>query len=120
LLPNWGKAAPEFFCYLKIADIENIPTDDILEVREKIEGCFNAPLLQVGVGCVIGGGWGPHFPFVDLALTDVNAAIPLLRQISTELELSCSTWLRFLDSKYNNEWVGMYPDTPEPDLSPDW
>lgn len=111
----------ETFCYLKIDESASAQVDrsDSLD-RGQIEEAIDAALQKAGVGCVPSGGWGPAYNFIDLALTDVDTAIPILREESRRLALSHSTWLRFLDSKYSKEWVGMYPDTPEPDLSPDW
>lgn len=108
----------ETFCYLKI-DESLARTDEDLD-RGELQEIFDSALREASVGCVTGGGWGPIYNFIDFALTDVNNAIPVLRQVSAKVSVPKSSWLRFLDTKLIHEWVGMFADTPQPDLSPDW
>jgi hypothetical protein len=109
----------ETFCYLKIDESATQIAETSLD-RGELEETFDAALRKASVGCVIGGGWGPVFNFIDFALADVEAAIPVLREVSAQVSLPRPTWLRFLDTKLEHEWVGMYADTPQPDMSPGW
>lgn len=109
----------ETFSYLKIDESGSEVNDEVLD-RGELEEALDQGLRQASVGCVIGGGWGPVFNFIDLAIEDLDAAIPHLQRLARELELPKSSWLRFMDSKLRNEWVGMYSDSPEPGLSKAW
>lgn len=109
----------ETFCYLKFDGSAMTVTDDSPD-RGQMEEAFDLALREAAVGCVTGGGWGPIFNFIDFALADVDKAVPVLRQTSKALGLPKQTWLRFLDSSLAQEWIGMYQDTPEPDMSPGW
>lgn len=109
----------ETFCYLKIDESGVQDVENSLD-RGEMENAFDAALKKAGVGCVTGGGWGPVYNFIDLALVDVESAIPVLREVAEQIELPKLSWLRFLDAKLTEEWVGMYADTPEADMSPGW
>ena len=109
----------ETFCYLKSDESSSVITEESLD-RGELEDAFDKGLRASSVGCVTGGGWGPVFNFIDFAISDLNAAIPVLRHISSQVDLPKRTWLRFLDPKLNQEWIGMYEETPEPDTSPGW
>jgi hypothetical protein len=109
----------ETFCYLKIDESATVVTNETPD-RGELEEAFDLALKKASVGCVTGGGWGPVYNFIDLALVDLDAAIPVLQTVSSELNLPKATWLRFLDTKLSQEWVGMYHDTPVADMSPGW
>jgi hypothetical protein len=108
----------EQFCYLKI-DASHVPTGQIVEFRAKIEDTLNPVLIQSQVGCCIGGGSGLRYSYIDLALTDVNGAIPILRQVLASCRAPLRSWLLFFDDDLSREWVGIYAQTPAPPMPPE-
>jgi hypothetical protein len=103
----------ETFCYLKL-DGADLDSSKIVDFRAGIEEALNPALLAAGAGCVIGGGSGLRYAYIDLALTDVKRATPALRQILAEKNAPPRSWLLFNDDDLSAEWIAMHPETPEP------
>jgi hypothetical protein len=108
----------ELFCYLKI-DANQVPREHLVEFRAHIEDTLNPALLQAKVGGCIGGGSGLRYSYIDLALTDLNGAIPIVRQVLAACRVPLRTWLLFLDDELSREWVGIYAQTPAPPAPPE-
>ncbi|MFT7642765.1 MAG: hypothetical protein ACI9G1_004523 [Pirellulaceae bacterium] len=107
----------EIFCYLKIATPEG-PTQENGQVRARIEDELTEMLVEKSLGCSIGGGAGDAHAYVDLALLDVERAIPPIRELLLRHGVDRSSWLLFFDDHLAEEWIGIYEDTPEPALQP--
>lgn len=107
----------ESFCYLKL-DAIDVPREGIVEFRSIIEEALNPHLMQAGVGCCTGGGSGLRYSYIDLALTEVNQAIPIIRQVLAAHRAPLRSWLLFFDDELSREWVGVYQQTPEPPMPP--
>jgi hypothetical protein len=105
----------ELFCYLKIDGID-VPRERFVEFRSDIEDTLSPALAQAGVGCCIGGGSGIRYSYIDLALTDVNQAIPIIRQVLSARRVPLRAWLLFFDDELSHEWIGIYAQTPEPPM----
>lgn len=103
----------ETFCYLKLDGREGLDPahyTDRGDVEEAVDGVLIAPRL----GCVVGGGTGRVYSYIDLALTDVPAAIGPLRDVLRRGNAHRRSWLLFHDPEYADEWVGVYDETPAP------
>jgi hypothetical protein len=103
----------ETFCYLKLDGAE-LDSSKIVDFRAAIEEAINPALLDAKAGCVIGGGSGLRYAYIDLALTDIKRATPVLRQILAEKEVPARSWLLFNDDDLAAEWIAMHPETPPP------
>jgi hypothetical protein len=110
----------EKFVYLQIPEAGENST--FVERRGKLEDALNAELKKAQLGCVFAGGWGPpDTGYIDLCVTNVDRAIPLIRTVCRKFNLSHKTNLRFYDCDWLYEWVGMYDDTPVPgDIERPW
>ena len=75
-------------------------------------------LIPARAGCVIGGGTGLRYSYIDLALADVDAAIPLITRRLRAGKIPRRTWLLFFDAPLAHEWIGIYGDTPVPPRQP--
>jgi hypothetical protein len=85
--------------------------------RARLEDALNETLEPTRLGCVIGGGSGRRYSYVDLALTDVATAATAIREILGHLKLPTRrAWLQFFDDSLAAEWIGMFPESPEPPL----
>ncbi|HEY9713913.1 MAG TPA: hypothetical protein V6C72_10610, partial [Chroococcales cyanobacterium] len=102
----------EHICYLKIDETELAQRPD----RERLEDLLDARLKEENLGCAMGGGWGPIFSFVDLALTDIEKSVPIFRAIAHQMNLPKRSWLLFFDPALSREWIGLYEDSPVPEL----
>jgi hypothetical protein len=102
----------ERFAFLKIDGRGPDATEMKFADRAAIEAAADAAVL--GIGCVVGGGTGRHYSYIDLALTDVDRAIAALKPALRNGAIPKRAWLLFHDCEWRDEWVGMYDDTPPP------
>jgi hypothetical protein len=105
----------ELFCYLKL-DAVDVPNNQRVEFRGVIEDELNPALTAAKVGGCIGGGSGLRYSYIDLALTDLNGAVPIIRKVLADHRVPLRTWLLFFDDELSREWIGIYANTPEPPM----
>ena len=102
----------ERFAYLKYES-----TGDLRErvaSRQALEDALDARLRSQGLGAVVGNGVGLGHCYVDLALLDVEQALPELMQIARRAGLPGKSWVLFCDTEWHFEWVGVWEHTPPP------
>ncbi|MBI3862183.1 MAG: hypothetical protein HY290_09840 [Planctomycetia bacterium] len=104
----------ERFCFLKIDGGQGLPVDSPFADRSDIEDAINAVLRPAKSGCAIGGGTGLRYSYIELALTDVDAAWLQIQPILQAGGLSRRTWLMFHDDDLSRTWRGLFEDTPAP------
>ncbi|MDX2105260.1 MAG: hypothetical protein SFY67_02560 [Candidatus Melainabacteria bacterium] len=103
----------ETFCYVEITDFD-MGLKDSLDKRDDIALRIDNALRSSQLGCIFGVGSGIDSCYVDLALRNVEKAIPILREIATEKNLPETSWLFFYDSNLQDEWVGLHKSTKAP------
>lgn len=131
MLPMWQRAhsdAPfmskrfsahgETFCFLKFDGSQGLEPTGFPD-KATIEDALEQALTAAKLGTFIGGGTGLRYSYVDLALSDVSRAIPVIRKTLREGKIEKRSWLLFYDSEYAAEWAGMWDDTPPPPGLPD-
>lgn len=52
--------------------------------------------------------------YINLALTNVPNAIPLIREVLHAGNVSARSWILFFDRDLQAEWIGIYPQSPPP------
>jgi len=105
----------ETFCYVKLdgaEGLENSRFDD----RAQIEDALDAALRPSGLGCAIGGGTGLRYSYVDLALTNAQPGIDVVRTVLSEGNVPKRSWVLFYDVVLAQEWVGVFDDSPPPPM----
>jgi hypothetical protein len=105
----------ETFLYLKTDGSEDL-SEELFADKGEIEDALDEVLRQANLGCHIGGGTGLRYSYIDLAVTDVERAIPLIQQRMQAGKLPRRSWLQFYDTDLSAEWVGIYHDTPPPPM----
>jgi len=85
-----------------------------LSDKAAIEDAVTAALEPGGLGGHIGGGTGLRYSYIDLALTDVPAAMEALRPVLRAGKLPRRTWLQFFDADLADEWIPLWDDAPPP------
>lgn len=105
----------ERFCYLKLDGSEGLEGSQFAD-RGEVEEALNAALQPAGFGCVIGGGTGLKYSYIELALSDVRRAWNTIQSIGLVGQLPVRTWLLFHDSDLATQWYGLYDETPPPPL----
>jgi len=103
----------ETFCYLKI-DGGGEPMSIRASMREQLEGAIDQALIPIQLGCVVGGGTGLRYSYVDLALTDVVPAVSTLRHLAQRGLFPQRSWLLFCDDELGSEWLPLVPNAPPP------
>jgi hypothetical protein len=104
----------ETFCYLKI-DRGGPLRRSAVGKRIRLEDALNQALRPGRLGCVIGGGSGRRYNYIDLALLDVRSAAEAIRHVLQEADLKTRrAWLLFFDDALGAEWIGMWSDSPAP------
>ena len=104
----------ETFIYLKLDAAAGDIDLEIFEDRAAIEVALGEALEQANLGCTLGGGTGRRYSYVDMAVTDLNAAIPLIRETLRAGKLTKRSWLLFQDADLQSEWIGIWDDSPKP------
>jgi hypothetical protein len=103
----------ERFAYLKI-DGSDDWSGTRFRNREEIEETLGKALMQAKLGCVIGGGTGRRYSYIDLALTEIRPAFRIIQPILRDGRLPGRTWLLFFDCEWAREWLGLYDNSPPP------
>jgi hypothetical protein len=107
----------ERFCYVKIDGSQHTEQMAYAD-REEIEMALDRALKPARVGCVVGGGTGLRYSYIDLALTDVQEGSRLVREALRAGRIPRRTWLLFKDCEWEDEWIGVWDETPPPCLLP--
>lgn len=103
----------ETFCFLKF-DGEGRKIAARMEERKQVEKAVNEALIEAKLGVVVGTGTGKKYSYLDLALTDVRQAMPVIIEHMRASAVAERSWLLFHDAHLADEWVGIYEDTPPP------
>jgi hypothetical protein len=103
----------ETFCFLKF-DGEGRKIAARMEERKQVEKAVNEALVAAGLGVVVGTGTGKKYSYLDLALTDLKQAIPVIIEQMRSAQVATRSWLLFHDAHLADEWVAIHEDTPPP------
>lgn len=107
-------AHSETFVFVKLDGSADDLNMEIFEDRGGIEDALSESLLKAELGGVIGGGTGSRYSYVFLALTDLDNAIPVIREALQNGRMTKRSWIMFNDTYREQEWIGVWDDTPEP------
>jgi hypothetical protein len=106
----------ETFAYVKI-DLAGRQRGKDTEERGEIEDAIDDRLEADGLGIHVSGGTGLRYSYIDLALTDLDRGVEKARRVLSKLNVPERSWILFHDADLGAEWVGVYPETPEPPLA---
>jgi hypothetical protein len=104
----------ELFVYLKYRDTSADSSEQRLDERARLEDALNRALVPGAVGCVVGAGLGLRHGYVDLALSHLEHAIVLIRQVWQRAGHPGVAWLHFCDSSRQREWSAVSEAAPIP------
>lgn len=103
----------EIFCYVKVDGIDGLEGSKFLD-KSAIEDAIDDALALPKIGCVIGGGAGIRYSYIDLAVVDVDRAEELIVAVLREGKIPRRTWLLFYDTSLEHNWIGIWDDTGPP------
>lgn len=102
----------ELFTYLKYES--SAPSAEArLAERAAIEDELGRALRPAQCA-LFGVGLGLRYVYLDLALKDADCVEALILPVLRARGVARRAWLLFCDSELEREWVGVYPDSPEP------
>lgn len=105
----------EIFVYLKI-DGGDTSIEEMFENRKRIEEMISKTLIAESLGCRIGSAIGIKYYYIDLALTDVERSIEIIKEILRKENVPTKSWILFFDTDLMNEWIGVWGETPPPPI----
>lgn len=108
----------ETFCYVKLDGRDGLSADSPFADRGDIEDALSAALRAEKLGCVIGGGTGQVYSYIDLALTDLRLGVNVVREALQQGGVPPRSWILFFDEILADEWVGVYDEAPPPPVGP--
>lgn len=103
----------EWFFYLKI-DGKNGLTGSTFIDRSQIEDALDAALRKAKLGCVVGGGTGLRYAYIDFAVMDIFSAFEIIRDLLLDGKIPKRSWILFFDTEKAEKWMGIWEDTPAP------
>jgi len=101
----------ETFCYLKIDGINGLK-GSVFADKAQIEDALDEALRHFKVGCVIGGGTGLRYSYVDFAVTDVSTTCDILRKVLRAGNIPKRSCILFFVTDKSDQKVGIWDDTP--------
>lgn len=105
----------ETFAFVKM-ELDRRRRGKEAEDRGEIEDALNERLEADRLGVCVSGGTGLRYAYIDLALTDLERGVEKARRVLSKLNVPERSWIQFHDVDLGHEWVGVYPETPEPPL----
>ena len=105
----------ETFAYVKV-DGSHFRRGSESDDRGKLEDALDEALGRDGLGVHVGGGMGLMYSYIDLALTDLDRGVERARKALRKAGVPERSWILFHDKDLAAEWVGVYPETPEPPM----
>jgi hypothetical protein len=96
----------ERFCYLKLR-LTEADEEGRQRRRAELEDQLNRALVPGRLGCVVGAGQGSEFVYVNLALTQIEPALEVLRRRLQRFGVGDEVWLLFCDDEWREEWVAL-------------
>ena len=105
----------ETFCYVKIDGTQGVDAEEFAD-RSKIEEALDAALRERQLGCVVGGGTGRMYSYVDLALVDVDRGAEIVQQVLRGGNIAKRTWILFFDADLESQWIGIWEGAPPPPM----
>jgi hypothetical protein len=103
----------EVMATLKIDGANGLAGDGLID-KASIEDAVAHTLEPLKLGGQIGGGTGLRYSYIDLALTNVEAAMDELRPVLRAANLPRRSWLLFFDADLGDEWIPIWDDAPSP------
>jgi hypothetical protein len=103
----------ERFVYLKI-DSKGRSSDAELAQRRTLEELIDRTLVDEQVGSVIGSGLGLRYAYIDIALSDPQRGLQVLREVAQANDVSQRSWIQCCDSDYVKQWLPIWDSSPPP------
>lgn len=106
----------EVFCYVKTDGSQGLAQGGFAD-RAEMQDAIDAALKHSESGCAVGGGTGLRYSYVDLALTDVDRGVEVVKRVLRAGNIVKRTWILFFDTDLQRKWIGIWDDTPSPCLA---
>ncbi len=104
----------EIFIYIKMDGSAGDLNQEIFVDRGAIEDALSDALEPLSLGCVVGGGTGRRYSYIDLAVTDLERSVATIQQVLRNGKLTKRSWILFHDADLRAEWIGVWDNSPMP------
>jgi hypothetical protein len=105
----------EIFCYIKIHQ-NGALHKETSEIKSQIEDALDNALIPAKLGCIIGGGNGLQYTYIDIALGDLEKSVVVIKDVLQKKNITRKSWILFFDSELQAEWIGIWDDSPAPPM----
>jgi len=106
----------EQFLFVQLDGTADDLNQEIFEDRGAIEDAIENSLKEDGIGKVIGGGTGRRYSYISISTVNLERAVPKIRAALQLGKITRRSWILFHDTNREQEWIGIWDDTPEPNL----
>ena len=107
-------ACDEDFIFVKMDGSADDVKHHKFEDRGEMQDAIDAELGKAALGGSIGGATGQRYSYIFLAVTDLAKAVPIIRSTLQNGRLTRRSWIMFNEHTREQEWIGIWDDTPEP------
>src|SRR4051812_32516567 len=101
----------ERFIYVK-TDTSSRSIEERHELRLNLEDALNRTLVPGRIGCVVAAGIGARYVYVVLAVENLDLAVRVTAERLKKLSVDLRSWILLCDSGWEEEWIGVYENTP--------
>ena len=106
----------EQFIFVQLDGSADDLNQEIFEDRGEIEDAIEDSLKEGGIGKVIGGGTGRKYSYISIATPELEQAVHRIKATLRAGKITRRSWILFHDTNREQEWIGIWDDTPEPKL----
>ena len=106
----------ETFLFVQLDGSADDLNQEMFDDRGEIENALETALTKHKVGRVIGGGTGLKYSYIYLALVNVPSGVKCIRETLQAGKITQRSWILFHDADRQQEWIGIWDDTPAPKL----
>ncbi len=107
-------ALGETFIFVKIDGAANDVEGHLFEDRNAMQDALDVALGEAEIGGTIAGATGQRYSYIFLAVTDLGQAVPLIKAALRSGRITQRSWIMFNDHTREQEWIGIWDDSPEP------
>jgi hypothetical protein len=106
----------ESFCGVKLRRTQSAPFDRG-EQLGRLAVAVEAALMEAKIGGLTGVGEGAHHVYLDVALMEIETALPLVRDVLKREKVEVPAWMIFDEAGLEDRYLPLTPGTPPTPLA---
>ena len=109
-------SSSDIFIYLKMDGSGDDAVSDEFPDKSSIQNALESAFSENRLGCIIGGGSGLKYSYIELAISDLDKSVATIKNTLQKGGIAKRSWILFHDAYLSAEWIGIYDDSPEPPM----